>query len=291
MRQIAPPAPAVVVGIDGSRAAIDAALWAVREAVDRDVPLRLVAAIEPKASTPGDGQTYLQDFGTAECAILQAVTAVESTYEPVKIEAEIVRCTAAQALLKASPSAVMICIGADGLNADAGLHRGGSTAAALSAQAHCPVAIIRGSRRRSTGNPQWIVTCADADPTDAFVVARAVEEARLRSAPLRVMRGRGPQSHDDVHDAGKSAASHPAGAILERSIARWRTVNPGLVIETAELTSGFVDYVARQAGDIQLVVVGHERRRDVAYANQPPERATLGDTQCSVLITEPHRPL
>ena len=32
----------VVVGIDGSRPGIDAALWAVDEAVSRDIPLRLV---------------------------------------------------------------------------------------------------------------------------------------------------------------------------------------------------------------------------------------------------------
>ena len=32
----------VVVGIDGSQAAIDAATWAVDEAVSRGVPLRLV---------------------------------------------------------------------------------------------------------------------------------------------------------------------------------------------------------------------------------------------------------
>ena len=37
----------VVVGIDGSRAAVGAALWAVDEAVSRDIPLRLVYAIEP----------------------------------------------------------------------------------------------------------------------------------------------------------------------------------------------------------------------------------------------------
>ena len=39
--------PAVVVGIDGSRSAVDAALWAVDEAVSRDIPLRLVYAIDP----------------------------------------------------------------------------------------------------------------------------------------------------------------------------------------------------------------------------------------------------
>ena len=34
----------VLVGVDGSAAAISAALWAIDEAVDRDVPLRLVYA-------------------------------------------------------------------------------------------------------------------------------------------------------------------------------------------------------------------------------------------------------
>ena len=35
----------VVVGVDGSDAALAAALWAVDEAVDREAPLRLVHAI------------------------------------------------------------------------------------------------------------------------------------------------------------------------------------------------------------------------------------------------------
>ena len=42
----APYSPSVVVGIDGSRAAGNAALWAVDEAVSRDIPLRLVYAID-----------------------------------------------------------------------------------------------------------------------------------------------------------------------------------------------------------------------------------------------------
>ena len=38
--------PAVVVGVDGSRTALHAALWAIDEAVARDVPLRLVYVID-----------------------------------------------------------------------------------------------------------------------------------------------------------------------------------------------------------------------------------------------------
>ena len=47
MRDHFSPSRSVVVGIDGSRSALDAALWAVDEAVSRDIPLRLVYAIDP----------------------------------------------------------------------------------------------------------------------------------------------------------------------------------------------------------------------------------------------------
>jgi nucleotide-binding universal stress UspA family protein len=42
MRDSVTHKPAVVVGIDGSQAGIQAAEWAVDEAVSREVPLRLI---------------------------------------------------------------------------------------------------------------------------------------------------------------------------------------------------------------------------------------------------------
>ncbi|MFG1929894.1 hypothetical protein ACGFK1_04470 [Mycobacterium sp. NPDC048908] len=44
---------AVVVGIDGSRCAVDTAMCAVDEAVSRDNPLRLVYAIDPVCAGRG----------------------------------------------------------------------------------------------------------------------------------------------------------------------------------------------------------------------------------------------
>ena len=47
MRDFSSSSPAVVVGIDGSRSAVAAALWAVDEGGSRDIPLRLVCAVDP----------------------------------------------------------------------------------------------------------------------------------------------------------------------------------------------------------------------------------------------------
>lgn len=70
------PARAVVVGIDGSRAATHAALWAVDEAVNRDIPLRLVYVIDPSqlsAAGEGGGQS------AARAALHDASRKVEAT--------------------------------------------------------------------------------------------------------------------------------------------------------------------------------------------------------------------
>jgi nucleotide-binding universal stress UspA family protein len=81
-----PSSPSVVVGIDGSRSALVAATCAADEALSRDVPLRLVYAIDPEATTEHESQAAAHELVTAEKAVRQAVVAVESTDNPIKID-------------------------------------------------------------------------------------------------------------------------------------------------------------------------------------------------------------
>ena len=79
----------VVVGVDGSDAAINAAKWAIDEAISRDVPLRIVHVthIEGEPASPED--TFRLDVQYAESSLRAATAAVEATGKPVKIETEI----------------------------------------------------------------------------------------------------------------------------------------------------------------------------------------------------------
>ena len=79
MRETYSPPPSVVVGIDGSRAAVRAALWAVDAAVSRDIPLRLVCAIPPGGTMEADPQDEARKLAAAEDAVRNAFMAVEST--------------------------------------------------------------------------------------------------------------------------------------------------------------------------------------------------------------------
>lgn len=81
----------MVVGIDGSHAAVGAALWAVDEAISRDIPLRLLYAIDQTARADTDPQDAAHQLATAEQAVRHVSTAVESTEKPVKIEVEILK--------------------------------------------------------------------------------------------------------------------------------------------------------------------------------------------------------
>ncbi len=185
MRHSPPPSSSVVVGIDGSRSAITAALWAVDEAVERDIPVRLVYALEPDGASDPDPHDTARRLARADITIREAIVAVESTDAPVKIEVEILRGRPAQVLLEASSSAAMICVGAVGLHHAPGTGLG-STAAALAVVAPCPVAIIRGYRQ-SSADPGWIVAEVDESPSGRHLLERAADEARLHDTNCSVL--------------------------------------------------------------------------------------------------------
>ena len=155
----------IVVGIDGSKAGVHAALWAVDEAVSRDIPLRLLYAIEPEpAESPGP--TRRTQTGHCRNAVRYAFTAVEAADKPVKIEVEITQERAITSLIRASASAAMVCIGAVGAHHfEPG--RVGSTAAVVAVSAHCPVAVVRGHGDRAARQAHWIVVDAQGRPTTA----------------------------------------------------------------------------------------------------------------------------
>lgn len=81
--------PSIVVGIDGSKPAVQAALWAVDEAASRDIPLRLLYAIEPDDPGYAAHGAAARKLAAAENAVRYAFTAVEAADRPVKVEVEI----------------------------------------------------------------------------------------------------------------------------------------------------------------------------------------------------------
>lgn len=143
----------IIVGIDGSHAAITAALWGVDEAISRAVPLRLVSVIKPTHPSPDD---YDRDLAHAERSLREAQSAVEAAGKLVKIETDIPRGPAGPVLVEASRDAEMICVGSVGIGRYASSILG-STATELAEKAHCPVAVMRSKVDQPASDINWIV--------------------------------------------------------------------------------------------------------------------------------------
>lgn len=268
--------PVVAVGVDGSRAGIRAAVWAVEEAVSRDIPLLLLAVAEPSSSSGDDD---------ARTAVNTAATTVQATGRPARVVTEVRTGSPTLSLLEASRTAAMVCVGAIGLR-HVDHHRMGSTASALVASAQCPVAVVRGGE---PAEPGWVVVEVDDTPASAAVLQFAVAEARLRAAPLRAL-GSWQSRYSDVHDThAVSEGNRMVRARLDRRLAEWRRRYPDLDVKPVAVHGSMLHYLARHSASIQLVVVGARNTATVGELLGPTGQAALQGTDCSVLVVDPQR--
>ncbi len=269
--------PSIVVGVDGSRAAVRAALWAVDEAVSRDIPLRLVYSDRTawfRPDRPQDDEA--RRLASADVAIRDAANAVESTDRPVKVEMRDRTGQPTATLVEASRTAAMICVGAVGLK-HFDHNRVGSTAIG----AGQPRALPGGDRPRfrpaAPPGPGWVVVELDESPDSAAVLACGVEEARLRGAPLRVL-GSWQSRYTDVHDSHAVAdGNRMVRAQLDRRLSRWKHRYPDLDVRPVAVHGSALHYLAKHAASIQLVVVGARNAESVGGT----DRARSGWAPCT----------
>lgn len=240
-------APSVLVGYDGSRASSRAAVWAVDEAVSRDIPLRLVYVIDP-ADRPGAGVD--DRLACARAALSNGQRMLEATEKPIKIDTEIAHGRPMAALVEASRWAMLVCVGSLGIT-HACCRNEGSVASALAGTARCPVAVIGPSAGGQAGETGWIVVEVDESPDNDAVLRWAFEEARLRAAPLRAVASWRAEVPDDV-----DGESRLARAQLNRRIASWLRLYPDVHVESLAVRGGVTQYLATNAKSVQLVVTG-----------------------------------
>jgi nucleotide-binding universal stress UspA family protein len=164
------PLSPVVVGFDGSEAAIAAALWAADEAIARDVPVRLVHAANVAPVHPhGDFRLQITE---AEQLFRRTEAAVAASGKTVKVDTAVVGAGPRSSLISESRAAALICVGSVGVE-QAGVVPG-STAAALANAAYCPVAIIR---------PDVTTPAVDGGGSRSALIAQPTAISSLRSSP------------------------------------------------------------------------------------------------------------
>ncbi len=262
----------VVVGIDGSDAAIAAALWAVDEAVEWDVPLRLVYVTgEARPSSAPVVNDVAVEYG--ESSLRAASSAVAATGKTVKVETEILWGAIDDALVAESQSAALLCVASVGIGwvAEKVL---GSTAAAVSRDAGCPVVVVRYPSRIAPTQPdRWVVVGIDDRAGNDEVVRYALDEARLRHAAVLAVA------------TWSSELSGVSYSELDHRCETWRQHYPDVHIHPTATGGGLPELLVEKKGHaVELAVVCAADAREITQIIGPHHQPLVPYGQCSVMV-------
>ncbi|OBH94871.1 universal stress protein [Mycobacterium sp. E2733] len=267
-----PPCGAILVGVDGSAAALGAVRWAARDAALRNAPLALVHVVD--APVPGWFQvTPRTDFRQwhakrARKFIRSAIRVAEQSVGDlgrVKVESKVLFSAAVPALVALSSVVEMVVLGSHG-HGGALAHRPiGSVTSGLVYHAHSPVAVIRDEQaqfRRAAGAP--VLVGIDGSPASEAATAIAFEQALRRGVRLVALHAwddpRVAASRTLFQDAKWDARLSAEEEVLAERLAGWHDRYPDVGVRRRIEIGEPVRWLLEASEQAQLLVVGNHGR-------------------------------
>jgi nucleotide-binding universal stress UspA family protein len=291
----------IVVGVDGSASALNAAGWAAEEAAFRRVPLRLVHSVHTSVSAAAyigrmgvptsffeilesDGRRYLAD---AEAAVRQA-------HPEVEVDTDLLSGYPVPVLIDLSQAARLMVLGSRGLGGFSGL-LAGSTAVGLVGHGHCPVAVIHGSASEGalpTGGP--VVVGVDGSPASEAAIAIAFEEASLRNVDLVAVHTWLDFSSDYSYAYARQfmidwkEIEIEAQELLAQRLAGWQEKYPDVTVKRVVTRDRPAHHLLERANQAQLLVVGSRGRGGMSgMLLGSTSQALIYHSPCPLLVVRP----
>jgi nucleotide-binding universal stress UspA family protein len=247
----------VLVGVDGSPSSLIAVDLAVREAIARQLSVRVVHA-DPLANPSRPIWGAPHDAGDVppepQRILRAALDRASAAGAGVPISGEILRGDPCAMLVHQSAMAELAAVGRRGTGGFPDLLLG-SVAAKLAAHARCPVLVACG---RSEPDRD-VVVGVDGTAVNRAAVGYAVEEADLRGVELLAIHAvTGPQlagpSGVFAHDCRCEEAR--AAALLADAVDDWHEQYPAVLIRRQARWAPAARVLVEASGSAQLVVVG-----------------------------------
>lgn len=271
----------VVVAIDGSQAAIRAARWAVREVAGTPTPLRLLYCSElaPEANRKARSEMV----AAADKSVHDACLAIEALGQSVKVEIGIVEDNPLHALVEASGSAQLLCIG----NAESGNPYGsgfGSTAARLAQSAYCPLAVVRDEHHTNLAGKRSIVTFVDGSADDDEALDWGFDEANRRNAALVLTTAY--RTGFDLLQKDSVLLDHDLRmrAVLDRYVRARGPRYPHVPVRTVTAFNTFLGYLTDHAASTQLAVISARKTSEISQLFGASGAVALSHSDFSLLV-------
>jgi nucleotide-binding universal stress UspA family protein len=252
----------VVVGVDGSEAALAALDWAVHEAVDRDRRLRIIHAfiwplfnhvsLGPLPSGPPSSGLR----AAAQAVIDEAVRRASTMSPGLVVEAMIHSGAAGPVLLAEAENADLVVVGSRGLGGFAGLLVG-SVSSQLAAHSPSPVIVTR-SPQADRGRPfgDRVVVGVEDLATSAGTVEFALTEASRLSVPVTMISCVPPEPVLYGVPFIDQTALDAQRELLTRAVEEWQPKFPDLEISDRLVRDTPSHALVRESRTARLVVVG-----------------------------------
>ncbi|MGW1251988.1 universal stress protein [Streptomyces sp. NPDC002535] len=258
----------IVAGVDGSPESLAAADWAAREALHRDLPLRLAHAWRWEPIDLPLVQDRASQERVADAVLREAEATIGQRYPKLTVTAEVLTDTPVAALLGTAERAEMLVIGSRGHGAVAGFLLG-SYGQQIIADSTRPVVAVR-SRDGDPAEPPTghVLVGQLGDPEDsAAALGFAFATAAARGASVRAVRAWSLPALYAYSPASMRLADEAGGLVpyeemsLREALAPWRERYPDVpVTEHVELGSAG-QVLLSASGAAQLLVVGRRAKR------------------------------
>lgn len=258
----------LVVGVDGSDAALQAVRWAAREAAHRRAALLLLHATSIAAVYAGPAESVLA-MKEIEARVEQDAAAVLDTAQRaaadvggIEVRTLVDPESPAVALRHASRRAELVVLGAKGRGVLGSAL--GSVTLTTASHAECPVVVVRGDDSDSADRP--VLVGVDGGPLSDTALAHAFDAAAARGAPLlavHVWSDDDTRRHHMRHYVELTAweqTKHVEERALAERLAGWSERYPDIAVERRVEHDDAARVLAEHSVRAGLVVVATRGR-------------------------------
>jgi nucleotide-binding universal stress UspA family protein len=255
----------VVVGVDGSQAALDAVRWAAAEAPNAQCPLSLVHTLEwPLVGFPvpaGLKAGWTQEMHEQGRRWLQdAQEAAELAAPGIPTQVHLCTGDPRERLLAEAQHAHELVVGSRGLGGFTGMLLG-STSATVSQHASCPVVVVHGG-----GAPAGpVVVGLDGSPASEQALGYAFQAAARAGAALRAVHAwddlgalHSPMAPAEVLPVDEIEAA--ALRMLAEQVASWQEKYRNVAVEGQVIHERPAAALIELGGLARMIVVGSRGR-------------------------------